>query len=110
MRTKTYNPDQARLLPDVAHARHGDPETSHLAAATVDVSHHKQLVLAALIPGPTTHEGLQERIRHYFPNENPSEQSIRSRCKQLENDGKVRRIPGAGKTARGRKADMWELA
>ena len=93
----------------VAHARATDPETSDEAADTVDVPHAKRAVLLAMSVWERTHgtDGISYsvlvyKVRHMARTLGMhTEQSIRSRCSELEKLGYIETVtdPATGKPA-----------
>lgn len=101
------------LFDSVARARAADPETSHAAAASIssdDLSQQKKEILAVLsIYGPLTDESMIEVYRSAYPHSTFTDQSLRSRRKSLERDGKVRFAGEWGRTNTGAKSRLWEV-
>lgn len=93
---------------DVAHARSTDPETSHIAAATVtNLTLTKERILAILrIRGAQTDEELIRWFRRYYGNET-TEQSIRSRRSELVKAGIVSFSGEHGISSTGRPSRKW---
>jgi hypothetical protein len=109
---------QQSLLPEPrkpqerAHARKSHPWTSHAAAAeqkAVRLNQIQQRVQGCLIAGPCTLEDLVTRYRDLYPDDNCTDSSIRSRCKELEPKG-ITKVVGIGKSSRGKPAQIWGLA
>jgi hypothetical protein len=106
--------NQTSLLPEEAHARHGDPKTSHEAAASVrHLTQTKRGVLACLIT-PAHDEEIIRRYRHYFPDDPVTDQSIRSRRKELTHPRWPEQpsIEFSGEyalTETGRRSQVWRL-
>jgi hypothetical protein len=116
-------------LPDVAHARNSDPDTSHHAALTVDNMNDRQmavLTVAEMFGEPFTYDDLiwrydcrrvdgrfplhvQARLgRDYeLPAQEPS--SIRSRCAELRRAGFIVQ-DGRGESYAGRPCNTWAVA
>jgi hypothetical protein len=116
-------------LPDKARARHGDPDTSHHAALTVDNMNDRQmavLTVAEMFGEPFTYDDLiwrydcrrvdgrfplhvQARLgRDYeLPAQEPS--SIRSRCAELRRAGFIVQ-DGRGESYAGRPCNTWRVA
>lgn len=107
-----YNADVHRV-DDAAHARAEDPVTSRQAADSIeDMPDRRRAVYAALkVVGPSTHEELCDAYRRTqarnpeFPAQ--TDQSIRSRCAELVEDGFVVAYDRAGRSATGRPATRW---
>ena len=97
----------------VARARKGDPDTSHEAAASVEVGNTRERVLALLVAAGEdgiTHEGLIGAHRRKTMQGWPpaTDQSIRSRCAELVRDGLAELVPDDyGRTATGRRSRRW---
>lgn len=101
---------QLSLVPDIAHARRTDPETSHLAAASVtDLTKTQEKVRACLVVGPACDEQIEMRYRHYFPDDRTTSQSLRSRRSELVAKGEVRFSGEHSTTETGRATRKWEL-
>lgn len=93
----------------VAHSRETDPETSDEAADTVDVPRAKRAVLLAMSAWERTHgtdgityDMLAVHVRHMARTLGMhTDQSIRSRCSELETLGYVETVtdPATGKPA-----------
>lgn len=105
-------PEKSR---DTARARVGDPFTSHAAAvvATRSLPTHRQLVLAILEDagrGLTHEQIIAEAGKRRRDGTGPrfSEQSLRSRCHELERDGLVVVDPstGSGRSRFGNPSDL----
>jgi hypothetical protein len=116
-------------LPDQARARHGDPDTSHHAALTIDNMNDRQmavLTVAEMFGEPFTYDDLiwrydcrrvdgrfplhvQARLgRDYeLPAQEPS--SIRSRCAELRRAGFIVQ-DGRGESYAGRPCNTWAVA
>lgn len=101
-------------VPEVAYARHSDPETSHLAAATASkgLTETQQRVLSVIrIQGGDiglTDEEIAERFRDYWPDSKVTDQSLRSRRKELEKVHHLVRFSGHyGVTSHGGKTQRW---
>jgi hypothetical protein len=116
-------------LPDKARARHGDPDTSHHAALTIDNLSDRQmavLTVAEMFGEPFTYDDLiwrydcrrvdgrfplhvQARLgRDYeLPAQEPS--SIRSRCAELRRAGFIVQ-DGRGESYAGRPCNTWRVA
>jgi hypothetical protein len=104
------NPDQTSLLPTIARARRGDPETSHLAARSVKLLTETQTrVSACLSHGPGTDDDIIDRYRRYHPCDLTTNQSIRSRRAELVSAGFVRWTGEYGKSRHGGKSRVWGL-
>lgn len=100
---------QLHLVPQ-AHARASDPETSHLAAATVKELTKTQERVKACLLTPAWDEEVIIRYRHYFPGDKTTDQSIRSRRSELVAKGEVRFSGEHALTATGRPTRIWEVA
>ncbi len=94
-------------LPLVAHARADDPESSWVAARSVkNLTTVHERILACLISGKATDDQIIERYRDYYGND-ATDQSIRSRRKELVNAGLVTFTGEYGISANGGKSRMW---
>lgn len=97
-----------------AHARNGDPETSHMAADSVDVGRTKRLVMAVLGArrdlhrGPATASEVTACI--LGSGYRVSESGVRSRLAEMVRDGIVLVADTDGYTASGRKCRRYRLA
>lgn len=88
-----------------APARATDPETSHIAAASVDRARSQRIVLAALWEvGPMPHHKLAHMLRGAM-----SESRCRTAVAELRDAGLVRDSGLRTDTPRGRKAVIWEV-
>lgn len=95
------------VLPQAAHARHSDPITSEMAAATVNIGLSQMLVLAALQRiGEATDEQLHEAITLFGNVISPS--GSRTRRKELTDAGYIKNSGRLGVTKAGRKTIIWE--
>lgn len=102
---------QQSLLDQVAHARHSDPETSHLAAGVASnrLTETQERILSILtIQGPKTDEQITTAYRDYWPESRVTEQSLRSRRSELVTNGKVRFTGEYGLTSHAGKTRIWE--
>ena len=87
-----------------AHARPTDPETSHMAAATVNVTASQHAVMVMLTEvGPMAHFVLVNLLRGVL-----SESRCRTAVSELRDAGLVRDSGVRTKTPSGRKAVVWE--
>lgn len=103
------NPTQASLLPEAAHARRGDPITSHHAAASVrNLTKTQERVKACLLT-PAHDEEIIRRYRRYFPGDSTTDQSIRSRRSELVSKGEIGFSGTHALTATGRSSRIWRL-
>lgn len=100
---------QLHLVPQ-AHARATDPETSHLAAASVSNLTKTQERVKACLLVPGCDEQIIKRYRHYFPGDFTTDQSIRSRRSELVAKGEVRFSGEHSVTETGHATRVWELA
>ncbi len=97
-----------------AHARSTDPETSHMAADSVDVGRTKRLVMAVLGArrdlhrGPATASEVTACI--LGSGYRVSESGVRSRLAEMVRDGSVLVADTDGYTASGRKCRRYRLA
>ena len=91
-----------------AHARSGDPDTSHAAARSVSVTRGKRLVMDLFIAigHPVTHEELVAEGTRRGCTLSPS--GIRSRCAELVEDDKVIAVSKTLTKSR-RSAYKWAL-
>lgn len=95
-------------VPPRAHARRTDPETSHWAAASVDVTTTQSYVLTALrMGGPMSDEEIGDYIRKTWPEVKMTEQSVRSRRSELVGKGLVEFAGEFTKTRNGGKTRIW---
>lgn len=101
-------PDDLFSVPVVpAAARPSHPGTSHLAATTVNVTKHQQIVLDLLADGPGTHEELIARARAKgLTTKDITDQSIRSRCSKLRDYGLVEAC-GKARAESGLPSTIW---
>lgn len=98
-----------------ARARKGDPGTSWESARTVEVGNTRERVLSLLIAAGDdgiTHDRLiaLHRRKHALVPEWPeaSDQSIRSRCAELVEDGQAEAVPDSyATTVYGRRMRRW---
>lgn len=96
-------------------ARYTDPVTSHLAAASISMTHKvnvKTVILKLLELSPMTDPELCQAYSNLvYINQAPktSEQNIRTRRKELHDLGLVQ-VVGITKTASGRQARIWRTA
>lgn len=92
-------------------ARASHPETSRLAASSVEALNAKRRAVLDLLRccGPYTHEQLCEAYqRHVNYHPKQSDSGIRSRCAELVRLGLVEAVDGEhGVTASGRKCNLW---
>ena len=93
-------------------ARTSDPETSHEAAASVMTGTVKQLQADIIweleFHGALTDEQILELVQgHHESPVSPS--SLRTRRRELVDDGIVRTAEGRGTTEAGRACYKWEL-
>lgn len=97
-----------------AHVRNADPETSHMAADSVNVGRTKKLVLRALNTicsldlSPVTADELTGIIRDNGHTVSPS--GVRSRLAELVRDGRVEVADMEGTTTSGRRCRRYRLA
>lgn len=97
-----------------AHARNVDPETSHMAADSVNVGRTKKLVLRTLNTigsldlSPVTADELTGIIRDNGHTVSPS--GVRSRLAEMVREGSVLVADTDGYTASGRKCRRYRLA
>lgn len=85
-----------------AHARRSDPETSHAAAAKVDVAESHRLVLEALHVGPATSEAVLARLAGLI-----TDSRCRGALAELERAGRVR-VCGSKVNARGNRCRVYQ--
>lgn len=102
------------MIDNQAHARNTDPETSHMAADSVDVGRTKRLVLQTLNTiiclgcEPVTADELTAIIRD---NGHPvSASGVRSRLAELIRDGRVEVADKNGLTPSGRRCRRYRIA
>lgn len=89
-----------------AHARPTDPQTSHEAAASVDVRRSRDVVLALLSDrGPLPDHALVMLASPYM-----SASRARTARAELVKQGLVRRSNRDGRTPAGRRCQVWEVA
>lgn len=92
---------------DEAHARDSDTQTSHEAAATVDVARDRRAVLMLLAYlGEATDQHIEAnawRVEHGTP------QSLRSRRAELMREGYVEVASSDGRTSSGRRCRVFRL-
>lgn len=99
----------------MTHARHGDPVTSHLAAASISMDHTvkvKTVILKLLELSPMTDPELcQAYMNLVYIGQAPksSDQNIRTQRKQLHDLGLVH-VVGTAQTDSGRLARVWRKA
>jgi hypothetical protein len=97
--------------------RRSHPETSRLAARSIDgLSDKRQAVLSIVATyGPLTHEGIirrynEKRIEFDMIIPKQTDSGIRSRCAELVRMGLVEAVDGDhGVTASGRKCNVWRV-
>ena len=106
-------PEQLDLLATAAHARAGDPWTSHAAARSLDPDRLRATQAAVLAcfqyHGPMHHEALLAAYaaRRWQPPQSPS--GLRTRTRELVEGGLLR---NSGRTVRlpsGRASIIWEV-
>ena len=108
------------LSPAVAHARHGDPETSLIAAGRVDVKDKQRLALRALLdlkrhnPAPVEAWKVSGKAlliqRHERPQARPlGESTIRTRLNELTRLGLVEVVDHEGRTEAGGRCSRYLL-
>ena len=100
---------QPRL--EIAHARATDPETSHIAAASVQVSVSESFVLVCLtdIDKAVSDEELVDYIHDTYPDHKIADSRIRTaRAKLVEKH--LVRWAGRGRTKRDKTCNLWEHA
>ena len=89
-----------------ARARRTDPDTSHEAAESVNVTRGQQLVLQALEGGPATDEMIYFRIvRHHKTT--PS--GVRGFRVRLQRKGLVKLYAENGVTSAGKRCQIWAV-
>lgn len=100
------------ILPQAAHARHSDPITSEMAAATVNIGLGQMVVLSILTKiREGTDEAIWEAISIQFPDETKrpiSQSGARTRRKELTDAGYIKNSGRLGVTKAGRKTIIWE--
>jgi hypothetical protein len=89
--------------------RHTDPTTSHLAAASVDVTKWQAAVFSSMVlySRPVTDEELVADVLRHFGQGSPS--GIRSRRSELERAGVVECTDHDGVTKGGRKCRRFQI-
>lgn len=96
---------------EYAQARASDPETSREAAQSISperITATKERILAVLrIYKPLTHQEIIEVFRSAYPDFAVTDQSIRSRCKELERSGLIWFAGEYGETSSGRRSRKW---
>lgn len=96
-----------------ARARKTDPATSHYAAESVTgITEVKRRILQTFEQyGAMTHEQLIENYNKLWGNSfKASVSGLRSRCRDLVNEGYIVETPLEGVTSNGRKSTVWGLA
>lgn len=116
MSEPTLFDDEPVLTAGVAHARRDDPDTSHAAAASIDVDTLRQsqrAVLAVLQRGrgdfatiSKAYDDARGRDPDYFPN--LSDSGLRTRVSELRDRGYVRDSGERVTLPSGRQAIVWE--
>lgn len=97
-----------------AHARNGDPETSHMAADSVDVGRTKRLIMDVLKVrrdlniSPATALKIGGTIR--ISGHRVSDSGVRSRLAELVREGRVEVADMEGVTVSGRRCRRYRLA
>lgn len=97
-----------------AHARSTDPETSHMAADSVDVGRTKRLIMAVLRGRrdmrrpPATASDIAGTI--YINGFLVSDSGVRSRLAELVRDGRVEVADMDGRTTSGRRCRRYRIA
>lgn len=97
----------------IARARHTDPANSHYAAESVtNVTEVKRRILQTFEQyGAMTHEQLVKNYASMWGIRNRASSSgLRSRCKDLFDDGYIIKTDLEGKTEAGRSSAVWGLA
>lgn len=116
--TTMTTPDDATTVEDLdatAHARTEDPQTSHLAAASVNLRGLQVRVLtwfqekAGFFPHDATDEEMVEAIQADTLGTAPSPSGLRTARKALERKGLLVATEDRRKTRRGQLADVWTL-
>jgi hypothetical protein len=106
-------------MPEIAHARNTDPQTSHAAAVSVDDLTEKQSCVLAvfnLASHTAGADGLtdEELIEMYYNpallNVQQSESGIRTRRSELVTKCKIKDSGVRRKTKAGRQSIVWTLA
>ena len=88
-----------------ARARATDPDTSHEAAAKVDVTRGMAIVYAWLKEhGPAMHWQITEGCGHLLAGSGP-----RGRTRNLVDAGMARKLDVKGKTPNGRSSYYWDI-
>lgn len=96
------------ILPQVAHARATDPQTSHLAASVVNIGLGQMLVLEILTKiGEGTDEQIYEAATLF--GQTISQSGARTRRKELQTAGYVKHSGRFGLTKAGGKSAIWEV-
>ena len=97
-----------------AHAHNTDPETSHIAADSVDVGRTKRLILNALRvlrengEEPVKADSMARFIQRF--GNNVSDSGVRSRIAELVREGRVEVADTNGFTPSGRRCRRYRLA
>lgn len=99
--------DLLAFASEQAHARLTDPDTSHAAAASVNVRHSQQQVLALLREGPATDHALADRAYRRGVTISPS--GLRSRRSELVDAGLVEDTGLRERLPSGRHAAVWRV-
>lgn len=103
--TTTEQGDLLAYAAEEAHARLTDPDTSHAAAASVNVRRSQQQVLALLREGPATDQHLATRAYERGLTISPS--GLRSRRHELVDAGLVEDTGLRERLPSGRHAAVW---
>lgn len=103
---------QTELFEQVAHARHGDPVTSHRAAASVtELTAKQEAVLRVFNNYKRLTDEQLATIYSTLPDfPAQSESGLRTRRSELVTRGKVKDSGERGLTAMGRQCIIWALA